>query len=1118
MGKNSNRISNDLSVFFGKLKVKSSKIVVDSHLSIFKKLASNSAAEHDESSELTYVVNRLVRGLGSADRQVQQSYFAGLAVLPEVFLPPALTVEHVFNAVEKELHLINNFSKKEEGHVCMGQILAYGALIESGLLVKTGTAEEQRTVVKQLLDLSKKRSYLPHLVDTFLDKLITSADETLVSEIIWPEISEEITASKPVTLIMYHLALLCRNRFSSVVDADVHRIFGAKTVINSGNIDDITRQLTSVQAVSLLQHKLYMDMCDWIAESKSKTGLLKRLWSYIGTQYITTNCTPHKQAVALKIFMLIISKVKDISQVLTLLSPNFKTLLLHTGKDKKLVFDTIITTVTRNSSDTPVETDTLIEIIKILIFIDSKGTQPVINRLDEDGVLKLGKFLHSIITGSSTSDKKNGVNNPEKWSNRDKMCAVHALCRLIGHRECEKNIEWRTEQLKFLIDLGFFIDPSVQGIGIELACVVRDGLYSALNHRAQTLNDLRTILSRLVHHFNSRLSKGMKTRIKVTDEMQAAWKRLMTVIKSIEKKDAKDGSEKWQISIFHTMFLQIGLLLFQNVGFDKDCLEELHSIYERTGKKNSSAEEPHWTDVVIELFLSLLSRNNHLYRHVIGCVFSHLCPQLTAQNIHQILQVLDPKRESNPLIDTNENDENSDSEDEKVDEVGSVSSNEDDDDEDDDNDDDGSDEEEEEEGTVTDKLRMAVREALGDAGTCTDTESVDVDELDEEEGKRVDEALSLAFKSVRQARVKRQTAKQKTLTHFRIRVIDLLDIWLSRTSPPLDLVLDVMVTFLSLLEYSMTHDHEEPLESRTRVCLKKVTSIKKFSSTSEVTETQLADVFKVLLDKETKRATLFSGLSSVITDCCVFILKASQHLVSDSGTKIKISPVFCVCRDALNDFFVKRDCLLPLALCESIFRLPWKGTWEVASLLPNFLLNSDVRPFRQTQALYLLHTFFKNHRLLSDASRKKTKVLISISSQLHNVALKVLATDGPCRLQAKFIRELATLLRFTINAKWNAEDDTKETLSRLEKFIKTYRQQQNTNLSTSTTENAVSSSVKKRKTQSDAPGSITNSDKKSSATQNSSIKKKSRKSLQAQEELNIVTKKVKLNNTGELCT
>lgn len=66
------------------------------------------------------------------------------------------------------------FCFQEEGHVCMGQILAYGALIESGLLVKIGTVNDQQAVVSQLLELSKKRSYLPHLVDSFLDKFIAS--------------------------------------------------------------------------------------------------------------------------------------------------------------------------------------------------------------------------------------------------------------------------------------------------------------------------------------------------------------------------------------------------------------------------------------------------------------------------------------------------------------------------------------------------------------------------------------------------------------------------------------------------------------------------------------------------------------------------------------------------------------------------------------------------------------------------------------------------------------------------------------------------------------------------------------------------------------------------------
>lgn len=66
-------------------------------------------------------------------------------------------------------------------------------------------------------------------------------------------------------------------------------------------------------------------------------------------------------------------------------------------------------------------------------------------------------------------------------------------------------------------------------------------------------------------------------------------------------------------------------------------------MYERVSEANSTSgreeDEPHWTEVVIEMVLSLLSRNSQLHRHVIGCIFSNFCPLMGAQNIHQILQV-----------------------------------------------------------------------------------------------------------------------------------------------------------------------------------------------------------------------------------------------------------------------------------------------------------------------------------------------------------------------------------------------------------------------------------------------------------------------------------------------
>lgn len=52
------------------------------------------------------------------------------------------------------------------------------------------------------------------------------------------------------------------------------------------------------------------------------------------------------------------------------------------------------------------------------------------------------------------------------------------------------------------------------------------------------------------------------------------------------------------------------------------------------------------------------------------------------------------------------------------------------------------------EDNAVDRIRSAVRSALGIGGEVSDCESIDVDDISEEEGKRIDEALSQAFKGM----------------------------------------------------------------------------------------------------------------------------------------------------------------------------------------------------------------------------------------------------------------------------------------------------------------------------------------------------------------------------------
>lgn len=151
--------------------------------------------------------------------------------------------------------------------------------------------------------------------------------------------------------------------------------------------------------------------------------------------------------------------------------------------------------------------------------------------------------------------------------------------------------------------------------------------------------------------------------------------------------------------------------------------------------------------------------------------------------------------------------------------------------------------------TLTDRLRIAVRQALGDPATQTDDEDIDVDEMDDDEAKRLDESLATAFKILRenrQSRSKKQEKTSQTLTHFRIRVIDLLDIYLE-TCPSMAITLNIIVPLFALLEFCIKDPHQKPLEHRVRACLKKLSTIKRFNDTTGVDNSLLTTVLKVII-------------------------------------------------------------------------------------------------------------------------------------------------------------------------------------------------------------------------------------------------------------------------------
>nr|CAD7193968.1 unnamed protein product [Timema douglasi] len=196
-------------------------------------------------------------------------------------------------------------------------------------------------------------------------------------------------------------------------------------------------------------------------------------------------------------------------------------------------------------------------------------------------------------------------------------------------------------------------------------------------------------------------------------------------------------------------------------------------------------------------------------------------------------------------------------------------------------------------------------------------ESLDLDDMDPEEGQRINKELAQAFKKYKSAtnnrKSKKMPRKDKALSHFRVRVLDLIEIYIS-SEPSLESCLDLIMPLFHLLEYCIPNIHQKPLESRVRTCISKLTGLKKFE-VGKVTQEQLAELASELLSKGERTSVVFFDMNHKIAECVCFLVKASKHIPTPVTVppiqwkmmkKIEVSPLTDVLRNALLDYFQNR--------------------------------------------------------------------------------------------------------------------------------------------------------------------------------------------------------------------
>lgn len=656
----------------------------------------------------------------------------------------------------------------------------------------------------------------------------------------------------------------------------------------------------------------------------------------------------------------------------------------------------------------------------------------LINSLQFEGVCEAVNYIKSIIT--SDEDEK------------ERQYAATIIQKILMTNKLVSNIaEWRIEQLNFLFNLAFLkskngTDVSVKNEINSIAGNVKNLFYHCLEHKYPKIDDEKKVLIGVINHIHEFMSKPdaeIYFQKPIEEKYREIWNKMFEEVST--KPDKKDKKLK---NVFHVLLMHMGLQLFNNSELAENAISELLAVLDRaiSKKKKNEENEPEWIEVVIDLFLTLLSQESFVLRKVIQHIFPSLCPQINVTAFHQILSMLDIRNKENPLqAADDENDESGSEMDEEELEDQEMDENGIDDEVEEESEEDGSDvemisDEDDEENAIQDTVRLAVQNALqgnGDENDGDDSD-IDVDKITAKEGKRLNEALGNAFKLLMEHRNLKKKKKSKSvlmadkaLLHFRMRIIDLVEIYL-KNSPQMEICLEILLFFFDLMPLAATSQPE--LRARFDKIFTQLSQLKTFSleTVQNVTQKNLADAFTSILDKISREKTNIQQ-QNYFKQVCVFIIYSSyilQKISSDDEDDEVLKAII----EHMTQFISQRNPTLQLTTFMKILSIQWTGNFKLAKMISDEGLKPNVRSLRRIQSFTMLREFFKNNSLFHQNEKKATKYFAKIFDHLKSYAADVNEIAQP-----EFF-ELIHFLKAMKNVKdFTAKDDL---INALQKFRK----------------------------------------------------------------------------------
>jgi DNA polymerase phi len=184
-----------------------------------------------------------------------------------------------------------------------------------------------------------------------------------------------------------------------------------------------------------------------------------------------------------------------------------------------------------------------------------------------------------------------------------------------------------------------------------------------------------------------------------------------------------------------------------------------------------------------------------------------------------------------------------------------------------------------------------------------------MDDIEDEDMEKMDAALANVFRVLSKKKSGAMQKKEKkdatAVMHFKIRALDLVDVYLAH-NPSAVHVLQIVSFLVALTPKVLKDKNQKPLETRLMSTFTKLVNVKKPQTVdSSIDPHAFAALLQTLVDLANSGSPLVAHLSKpqpIFSQSCTLILKLAQQSESEEAKK-EVQDIYL---KSLDDFFHKR--------------------------------------------------------------------------------------------------------------------------------------------------------------------------------------------------------------------